>query len=131
MDKSKYPVNWPAISIQVRTEAGMRCEWCKVGNYAVGARDCAGMWWSFDRIDNTADGVIARWFGRSPDIVRIVLTVAHLDHDPSNNRRSNLAALCQRCHLNHDRDQHMANAAATRERKRDVAIAATGQQRMW
>lgn len=28
-----------------------------------------------------------------------VLTVHHLDGDPSNNKRSNLRALCQRCHL--------------------------------
>lgn len=27
------------------------------------------------------------------------LTVHHLDHNPSNCERSNLAALCQRCHL--------------------------------
>lgn len=109
----------------------MRCEWCKVANYAVGARDCAGMWWSFDRIESTPDSVIVRWFGRHPDIVRIVLTVAHLDHNSSNNSRSNLAALCQRCHLNHDRDQHMANAVTTRERKREEAVAASGQQRLW
>lgn len=131
MDKSKYPDNWPAISLQVRTEAGNRCEWCKVANYAEGARDCAGMWWSFDRIESTSDAVIERWFGRYPDIVRIVLTVAHVDHDTANGERSNLAALCQRCHLNHDREQHLVNAAATRERKREEAIAATGQQRMW
>lgn len=28
-----------------------------------------------------------------------VLTVHHLDGDPSNNSRENLKALCQRCHL--------------------------------
>lgn len=28
-----------------------------------------------------------------------ILTVHHLDHNPENNIRTNLAALCQRCHL--------------------------------
>jgi len=39
---------------------------------------------------------------------RVVLAAAHLDHDPSNNRRGNLKSLCQRCHLIHDRPQHLA-----------------------
>lgn len=34
---------------------------------------------------------------------------AHLDHDHTNNRFSNLAALCQKCHLTHDAKQHQAN----------------------
>jgi len=34
---------------------------------------------------------------------KVVLTVAHLDQDRSNNRFSNLKALCQRCHFEHDR----------------------------
>lgn len=31
-----------------------------------------------------------------------VLTVAHLDHDATNNDFGNLRALCQRCHNTHD-----------------------------
>ena len=37
---------------------------------------------------------------------RIVLAAAHLDHDPTNNRLRNLKALCQRCHMLHDREEH-------------------------
>jgi hypothetical protein len=37
---------------------------------------------------------------------RVVLACAHLDHDPTNNRPRNLAALCQRCHLAHDAREH-------------------------
>lgn len=33
----------------------------------------------------------------------IVLTTAHLDHNIENNDLDNLKALCQRCHLFHDR----------------------------
>ena len=34
---------------------------------------------------------------------KVILTVAHLNHDISDNRPENLMALCQRCHLNHDK----------------------------
>lgn len=40
---------------------------------------------------------------------RVVLTVAHLDHDITNNRFNNLAALCQRCHLRLDLPHHINN----------------------
>lgn len=132
MDKAKYPNNWPAISIQVRTEAGNRCEWCGVANYAEGARDCAGKWWGKERIEAAPPELFRRWFDPATlKLIRIVLTVAHLDHDESNMERSNLAALCQRCHLRHDQNQHVANATATRQRKREEAVAASGQQRLW
>ena len=37
----------------------------------------------------------------------VVLTVAHLDHDPGNNQEDKPAgAWCQRCHLGHDREHH-------------------------
>jgi len=35
-----------------------------------------------------------------------VLATAHLDQDPGNNALRNLAALCQRCQLAHDRPAH-------------------------
>ena len=42
---------------------------------------------------------------------RIVLTTAHLDHTPENCSDDNLASLCQRCHLNYDREIHIRNRA--------------------
>ncbi len=55
---------------------------------------------------------VVRW-------TNVVLTVAHLNQDPTDNRDENLKALCQRCHLAHDREQHTENARATRQRKRE------------
>lgn len=107
---SRYPKDWKAISWQIRSErAGWCCEWC-------GA--CNG-WPHPDTGSN------------------VVLTVAHLGvpladgrpgdkHDKSDCRPENLAALCQRCHLNFDRPDHMARAAATRERKKRERDAAKG-----
>jgi hypothetical protein len=39
---------------------------------------------------------------------RVVLAAAHLDSDPTNNCLRNLRALCQRCHMLHDRPHHLA-----------------------
>lgn len=54
--------------------------------------------------------------GISPLIV-IVLTIAHLDHQPENCADDNLAAMCQRHHLAHDQEHHQRNAQATRRAK--------------
>lgn len=50
-------------------------------------------------------------------VFRIVLTVAHLNHDRTDNRPENLAALCQRCHLLHDREQHRETRRRNRVQK--------------
>ena len=33
---------------------------------------------------------------------KVILTTAHLDHDPASNAEDNLAALCQKCHDSYD-----------------------------
>lgn len=48
----------------------------------------------------------------------VVLTIAHMDHDRDNNEFDNLKALCQRCHLTHDINQHHFNRKYGRETKR-------------
>ena len=63
------------------------------------------------------DGFCARFpkpqLGRS---VRVVLGVAHLNHKPSDNRDSNLRALCGYCHLMFDKAHHRE----TRSRRKDL-----------
>ena len=44
---------------------------------------------------------------------KVVLTIAHLDHDVTNNAPGNLRAWCQRCHLTYDAPHHVE----TRRRK--------------
>jgi len=51
----------------------------------------------------------------------VVLTTAHLDHDPGNSVTSNLRAMCQGCHLHYDRDHHVATRAATIRAEREAA----------
>ncbi|NPV54540.1 MAG: HNH endonuclease [Firmicutes bacterium] len=69
-----YPDNWGEISRSVRERSGWKCEWC-------GAEA---------RKPHPVTGSV------------VVLTVAHLDHDPTNNDPENLRALCQLCHNRHD-----------------------------
>lgn len=99
VDWKRYPRNWPRVRRAIMRRARGRCEWCGAEN-------------------------------RKPHPVTssiVVLTTAHLGepfaaradkHDKLDIRAENLAGLCQRCHLNHDRDEHAANARATREAKR-------------
>ena len=94
-NRDLYPSNWPAISRRIRERADWRCEFC-------GARN----------------GQPHPETGS-----RVVLTVAHLDHNPQNCADDNLRALCQRCHLRYDARLHAQHAAQTRRAKR----AASGQ----
>lgn len=60
-------------------------------------------------------------YDRPLRIVKIILTVAHLDHRPENCTDENLKALCQRCHNRYDAPMR---AAGRKARKR--ATQATG-----
>lgn len=143
VDRKRYPRDWPDISRQIRYErAGNRCEWCGVENGAIGARDRFGNWWNEDDIHSLPSDCGYDLFGEFPKIIRIVLTVAHLGaprpdgspgdvHDKMDCRPENLAALCQRCHLNYDRQEHIHNAKITRIRKRRADQRAAGQMEMF
>lgn len=52
-------------------------------------------------------------------LIKIVLTIAHLDHDPTNNNRKNLKALCQRCHNRYDIEHRKQTRLQTLEKKRN------------
>ena len=50
-------------------------------------------------------------------VIKIVLTIAHLNHAPEDCRDENLKALCQRHNLLLDGPLHRKNAARTRRAK--------------
>jgi hypothetical protein len=117
MDMSKYPADWKAISKRIREDrAGNKCEWCGVENKAYGARDRFDAWHDESEIAGMSNGTGTHYFGDYPKMIKVVLTVAHLNHDTTDNRDENLAALCQRCHLRHDAKHHAKNAAKTRRK---------------
>lgn len=139
MDYSQYPSNWREISLRIRERDGHKCKVCGVATRAYILRSTKDperyLVFGDDTIYRTPDGDIIR-MSEMPDEfdeskhIKVVLTVAHLDHDTTNNDDSNLAALCQLHHLRHDTQQHTANAKRTRFNKRKAAITATGQQEL-
>ena len=116
--KERYPANWKEISLRIRERSGQKCEFCGVANGAIGARDKYGDWHDENAIHHMNSDCGRELFGEFPDMIRIVLTVAHMDHNTANNEDGNLKALCQKCHLSCDAKYHAANAAKTRARKR-------------
>jgi putative hemolysin len=111
-NRSRYPKDWPKISLSVRNGAGNKCEWCDVPNGQLGGRLPGGTWCRAAGWDHPSDRPVegGTFPCHLPDgdgcvmlrIVRIVLTVAHLDHQPENCEPENLKALCQRCHNRYD-----------------------------
>jgi len=94
-NKARYPKNWKSIRAQILERANHCCEGspdfpdCRVPNYSM-------------HIETGS---------------KVVLTIAHLDHTPENCAHENLKALCQRCHLNYDKQHHAQNSAKTRRNR--------------
>src|SRR5690606_27150128 len=82
IDYSEYPPNWKEIRKRILDRANNCCEFCGIPNYAIK--------------DNGT---------------KVVLTIAHLDHDKSNHNVSDdrLKALCHGCHLKYDLHSHIEN----------------------
>lgn len=128
-NKSKYPANWKEISKRIRFDrAAGFCEVCGTRNYSVGCwdgdrwvgicgniyYDCAGHGLQYPSLTpltykearHFADELNEVWSIDQDDPMKqivIVLTVAHLDHNPENCADDNLKAMCQRCHNNYDK----------------------------
>jgi hypothetical protein len=127
-NRALYPANWKTeIRPRILERAGNCCERCKVPNRARVFRfvEDGEAFYQFPddgRVFDAVSGAFVAW-ARVVDLpagryVDIVLTIAHLhDHNPANCTDENLAALCQKCHLDHDRPMHQKNSAATRRAK--------------
>ena len=136
IDLKNYHKDWKKISLFVRRlKAQNRCEFCDISNYAVLRRHdktddieiAPVLPTSYKEARILADRANERelpfveqkdpmFEGWSRWIV-IVLTVAHFDHDTTNNELDNLFALCQKCHNNHDIEYRKKNRTTTRKTK--------------
>lgn len=121
-DYKEYPPNWKTeIRPAVLKRAENKCEHCGVPNKALIHRFGKGpadwrFWpegmeseaWSIDGLKST----------------KIVLTIAHLDHDKFNHDvdLSRLAALCQRCHLLYDLPHNINNRKFGRNHKKNQLV---------
>jgi len=116
IDYKKYPKNWKTeIVPRILKRANNRCEFCGLENHSYV--------WSlkiYMRAENGRYGYRNIWFRDERDAkkhlhlgklkkVKVVLTVAHLDHDETNPNVSDdrLKALCQQCHLLYDNKEKM------------------------
>jgi hypothetical protein len=109
-----YPIDWRELSAIICFErAKGRCEGCARPHLTHVSHLGDGRWW------DEALGIWRNGNGRplprlappsrgGPPLAStyVVLATAHLDHDPGNSRPRNLKALCQRCHMLHDKDEH-------------------------
>lgn len=121
--RNLYPANWGEISRRVRFERACgKCQACKRPHGFKIKCLPDGRWFDPNsEIWRTIRGRPARW----PDLVEAIdarswtvsLAAAHLDHQPSNCRVRNLRALCQRCHLAHDRPYHLGRRRITYRRR--------------
>lgn len=110
IDYRRYPKNWKTEIVPAVLERALNCcEFCGLENgrevYAIsmtvkdeGRYKHRRMWFR-DRRDAKRESITG-----VVDTVKIVLTVAHLDHDEENHdvKLERLAALCQICHLRYD-----------------------------
>jgi 5-methylcytosine-specific restriction endonuclease McrA len=98
-NRKRYPKNWKWIREAILNRAGHCCERCGVPNRAYGWREKDG---TFTLVFDPFMQDPKNPFYRGKPI-RIILTIAHLDHIPEHNHPDNLKALCQKCHLAYDR----------------------------
>jgi len=113
-----YGREWSeVIRPAILKRANNRCEQCRVWNGVEVFRGGGGFW--------RMTGPGAPWHRNNGNVttfepmdehkVRIVLTIAHLNHVSGDDRPENLKALCQWCHLDFDKTHH----AETRSIRKD------------
>ena len=112
IDYSKYPANWKSeIVPRILKRADNKCEICGLPNKST----VFAMQFYMRSNENGRYGYRSIWFRIEQDAlkvshlgikskIRVVLTVAHLDHDETNKniKDDRLKAMCQHCHLNYD-----------------------------
>ena len=119
-----YPLDWRELSQSVRfRRAKGYCERCARPHRQIICVLGDGRWFDAER-DEWRDGAGKRVRTNLPNPIdlpnefghrwtKVILACAHLNHDVADNRPVNLAALCQRCHMMHDRPHHMARRRVT------------------
>jgi 5-methylcytosine-specific restriction endonuclease McrA len=118
--RSRYATNWQYISGYIRFErAKNRCEKCHLpadliirrrphGHYSeltFSELEAVQQYMEFNKINEKTALKRLR-------LTKICLSVAHLDHNESNNDYSNLKCLCQRCHLLYDKHNNVMRSKA-------------------
>ena len=103
-DYSKYHPEWKErIRPDILRRANWKCEFCGVQSRAIGYREKDGTFVE-------CDSYMQKWaIDHGFKIIKIVLTIMHLDHDITNNEYTNLKSGCQRCHNKYDMPNRIKN----------------------
>lgn len=123
-NKARYPQDWGDVRQRILRRANWRCE-----HEGCRARHGVTGYWRrglFNRVPQRlwdagyrAGAVVPCSNGERLKLIKIVLTIAHLDHTPENCADDNLRAWCQRHHLAYDAGHHKQTAYMTRLRARN------------
>lgn len=103
IDYKKYPKNWKSeIRPRILERANNKCEMCGLNNYQMVYRGKVNGKINWYKSFEEALKECSILSFREP--VKVVLTIAHLDHDETNHevKDDRLMALCQLCHLRYD-----------------------------
>ena len=94
IDYKKYPPDWKEIRERILERAKNKCECCGLENgiNVYSFKVFGQTYWQKNITNDNAK------------IVKVVLTIAHLDHDETNHdvKDDRLKAMCQLCHLRYD-----------------------------
>lgn len=116
IDYKQYPKDWKQTRQRILERENNKCKFCDVPNYEIIYRPIKGnMKWEI-----APEGMICESdLFDGVKFTKIILTIAHLDHDKLNHQVSDdrLAALCQRCDLLYDMDHHVSNRKANKLNK--------------
>ena len=125
-NKHRYPRDWKEIRERILKRANWRCEHpgC-IARHGVTGYWHDGRFVSMPEVlrhaGYKAGDVVACSDGAKLKVIKIVLTIAHLDPTPENCADDNLRAWCQRHHLAYDAEHHKRTAYATRMAARGTA----------
>lgn len=94
-NRKLYPSDWIQIRESILERAHNHCEFCGVENHTL------------------------RFNDKTQRMAKIVLTIAHLNHQSGDCRPENLRALCQRCHNRYDAEHRKETRKKTLEQKEE------------
>lgn len=115
---------------RILARAGNQCEACEVPNSTDVTR--IGGCWLEEKV-TWAGGVSLIWHDVTGAImdpppagkkrrIRVVLTIAHLNHTAGDDGDENLKAWCQWCHLNYDKQHHAETRGARKDLSRPLLV---------